>query len=323
MLAGAVVVLLIALVIIVSYYPERLVPPNRIGMVTGVEGSVKIASAYEGSVREAVVRDVVFRGDRFVTTEGGRLVLALEGPTEIKVNGDTELLTDTERFVRLVRGEIWGHVAGENRRFEVQTQYGDISVTGTQFNISIAGDRTTVAVSEGKLILTTPKGIAEVSAGYASSAGAGLAPQPVRAIPTAEVGRWASALVPQTTDSRYSMRNQREGQVGALYMFRPASRTRLMGVLVRRDAYSTAPLSLPGSFKVVLYDGRLEVLASRTLSLSEFTGTNDRIVVDFSSDGVVIDKPFYVLFGSNVEVLKSLPVRTDIDVVTYTSEESS
>ncbi len=318
MLAGAVVVLFIALVIIVGNYPDPVAVPNEIGMVMGVEGSV------EGSLKETVVRDRIFTGDRFTTGKEGRLILALEGPTEIKVNGDTELWIDNERVVRLVKGEIWGHVAGKKAPFMVETQYGKVLVTGTQFNISTTRNQTIVAVSEGRLVLETSEGLfTEVNAGYASSAGVGLAPQPVRAVPVSEVGRWASALVPQTTDSRYSMRNQREGQVGALYMFRPASRTRVMDVLVRRDAYGTAPLSSPGSFNVVLYDGRLEVLASRALSPSEFTGTSDRIVVDFSSDGVVVDKPFYVLFGSNVEVLKSLPVRSDIDVVTYSSEESS
>jgi len=315
MLAGAVVVLVLALVIIVGNYPDRAAAPDEIGMVTGVEGSV------EGALKGIVVRDRIFAGDRFTTGKEGRLILALEGPTEIKVNGDTELWIDSKRVVRLVKGEIWGHVAGKKEPFMVETQYGKVLVTGTQFNISTTRDQTIVAVSEGKLVLETAKGFTEVSAGYACSAGADLAPQPVRAVSVADVGRWASTLVPQTTDNRYSMRNGREGQVGALYLFRPTGRTRVMDVLVRRDAYGTAPLLLPGSFKVVLYDGRMEVLARRILPLSEFTGTNDRILVDFSQDNIVIDKPFYVLFGSNVEVLESLPVRTDIDVITYTSEE--
>ncbi len=324
MLAGAVLVLVLALVIIVYNYPNRAaVLPEEIGMVMGVEGSVTIARAYKGALRETVVRDVVFRGDRFATSKNGKLILALKGPTEIKVNGETELWTDNERFVRLVKGEIWGHVAGENRLFKVQTPYGEITVTGTEFNISTGDNQTTVAVSRGKLVLATPKGFTEVTAGQAGIAKHDSAPEQVHEIPVTEVGQWASELVPQTVDSRYSMTNQHEGAVGVLYIFRPADRTRVMEVLIRRDAYGTAPLSLSGSFTVNLYNDRMEELASSTLSLSEFTGTNDRIVVDFSPDKIVIDKPFYVLFGPNIEVLKQLPVRTDIDVITYTSREGT
>jgi hypothetical protein len=65
----------------------------------------------------------------------------------------------------------------------------------------------------------------------------------------------------------------------------------------------------------------LEEMASRELSLSEFTGTNDRVAVDFSSDNIVIDKPFCVLFSPDFEVVGSLRVGTDVDMITYTSEE--
>jgi anti-sigma factor RsiW len=315
MLAGAVVVLVLALVIIVGNYPEHVAAPDEIGMVMGVEGSV------ESSLKETVVRDRIFTGDRFTTGKNGRLILALEGPTEIKVNGDTELWVDKKRFVRLVKGEIWGDVAKKKGPFVVETQYGNVRVTGTQFNISTTGDQTIVAVSEGKLFLETPRGFTEVNAGYLSRAKAGSAPEQARKIPAADIGRWASKLVPQTTDSRYSMSDRSEGQVVATYLFRPTGETRVMDVLIRRDTYGTAPLSLPGTGRVVLLNSRLEEMADRRLSLSEFTGTSDRVVVDFSSDNIVMNEPFYVLFSPD-EVVGSLRVRQDVfDVVKYTSEE--
>lgn len=321
-LAGAVVVLLIALVIIVYNYPP---PPVQIGMVTGAENSVEMQHAYGGNVREAVVRDRIFIGDRIETKDDGRLILSLDGPTEIKVNENTELLVDNERFIRLVQGEIWGHVAGQNRAFKVQTPHGDVTVTGTEFNVKIEPKETRVAVATGKVLLATEKGFTEVSAGQTCTAEPHLAPRDVREVPVADIGKWARTLVPQTVDSRYSMADEHEGQVGVLYRFRPSERRRVVNVLIRRDAYGTEPLALPaGTFTIKLYNDRMEELASRTLPLSEFTGTNanGRILLDFSRDNFIVDRrPFYVLLAPNVDVLKSLPVRTDVDVIKYTGEE--
>jgi hypothetical protein len=322
MFFAAVAVLVLASVIILYNYPHRGagIQPDEIGMVTGVEGSVKMAHAYEGSVRETVVRDIAFRGDRIVTGTDGRAILALDGPTEIKVNANTELWIDNERFIRLVRGEMWGSVGGEGRLFKVQTPSGDVTVTGTEFNVRTENNQTTVAVARGRVLFATSEGFTEVAAGQKSTAEARVAPNPVRDIPVGEIGTWARDLVPQTADNRYTAMTEREGQVGAVYMFRPNGRTRVAEVLIRRDAYGTAPLQLPGSFTVHLYSDRMEELANRTLLLSEFTGTNGRIAIDFSRDGIIVTKPFYVLFAPNVEVLKSLRVRTDIDVIKYTGE---
>lgn len=322
-LAGAVVVLLLALAIIIYNYPRRAIAPVEIGMVTGVEGSVGVEHAYEGSLRGTVVRDVIFRGDRFVTNDGGKLVLALEGPTEVKVNGNTALWIDNERFIRLVQGEIWGHVAGQNRVFKVQTPHGDITVTGTEFNVKIADRQTSVAVATGKVLFATERGFTEISAGQMCSVQPDVAPRDVQEVPVTEVGEWAQDLVRQTVDSRYTITDEREGQVGVLYVFRPARRMRVVNVLIRRDAYGTAPLALPGTFTVNLYDDHMEERASRALPLSEFTGTNanGRIVVDFSQEDLIIDgRPFYVLLAPSAEVVRSLPVRTDVDVIKYTGE---
>ena len=322
-LAGAVAVLILALVIIVYYYPARIVPPMKIGMVTGVENSAEIEHAYERDLGEAVIRDRIFRGDRLETKSDGRLILSLEGPTEIKLNENTQLWVENERFIRLVEGEIWGHVAGQNGVFKVQTPHGDVTVTGTKFNVSIAAKETRVAVATGKVLFATDEGFTELNAGQVCTAESDLPPRDVREVPPAEVGKWASTLLPQTQDSRYSMAHQHEGQVGVLYRFRPTQKMRVVNVLIRRDAYGTAPLARYGTFTVRLYNDRMEELASRALSLSEFTGTNTngRIVLDFSRDDFIVDRrPFYVLLAPNVEL--PLPAtRPDIDVIKYTGEE--
>jgi len=322
-LAGAVAVLVLAFAIIVYKYPEPI-QPVQIGMVTGVDGASKMAHAYEEQLRDTVVRELVFSGDRFVTSSDGKLILALEGRSEIRVNVGTELWTDNERFIRLVRGEMWGRVAGGNRVFTVQTRNGDITVTGTEFNIRATHNVTTVAVARGKVLFETAAGFTEVTAGQTSSAEAGLAPRQVQGVPAVEVGTWARDVVPQTTDSRYSMVDEREGRPGDYYMSKAEGRMRVVDVLIRRDAYGTAPLSLPGSFTVCLYNDRMEEIARRRLSLSEFTGTSERIRVDFSEDNIVVDnRHLFVLFNPDAEALKWLRVRTDIDdlIKIYMSEK--
>ncbi len=322
-LAGAVVVLVLALAIIIYYYPRPPIGPVEIGMVTGVEGSVSSEHAYGGKLRGAVLRDSIFKGDRLLTGDGGRLVVALEGPTQIKVNGNSELWVDNERFIRLVRGEIWGHVAGEGRVFKVQTPHGSVTVTGTEFNVKIADRQTSVAVAKGKVLCATELGFTEVNAGQICSVERDVAPRNVRPVSVAEVGKWAYGLVAQTVDNRYTMTDEEEGPVGVLYVFKPAHTMRVVNVLIRRDAYGTAPLAAPGTFTVNLYDDHMEELASRELSLSEFTGTNarGRIAVDFSGDDLIVEgRPFYVLLAPGSGVVRSLPVRTDVDVIRYTGE---
>ncbi len=321
-LAGAVLVLLLALVIIVYNYPA---PPVQIGLVTGVENSVAIQHAYGGNLREAVVRDRIFRGDRLETKEDGRLILSLDGSTEIKINENTKLLVDNERFIRLVQGELWGRVAGQNGVFRVQTPHGEVTVTGTEFNVRIGVKETSVAVATGKVLFSTEKGFTELSAGQVCTAESDLPPRDVREVPVADIGKWARTLFPQTVDSRYSMADERDGQIGVLYRFRPTERMRVVNVLIRRDAYGTKPVAAPGTFTVKLYNEHMEELASRTLPLSEFTGTNlhGRILLDFSQENFIVDgrRPFYVLLAPNAGVLKSLPARTDVDTIKYTGEE--
>jgi hypothetical protein len=323
MLAGAVVVLLLALAIIVYYYPRPSARPVEIGMITAVEGSVSGEHAYGGNLREVMLRDDIFKGDRLLTGEGARLIVALEGPTQIKVNENSELWVDNERFIRLVRGELWGHVAGQGRVFKVQTPHGDVTVTGTEFNVRIADRQTSVAVATGKVLFATERGFTELSAGQMCSVERDAAPRDVRQVGVAQVGNWGRDLVAQTVDSRYTMTDDQEGPVGVLYVFKPARVMRIVNVLIRRDAYGTAPVALPGTFTVNLYDEHMKELATREFALSEFTGTNahGRIVVDFSEDDLIADgRPFYVLLAPGAGVVRSLPVRTDVDVIKYTGE---
>ncbi len=94
----------------------------------------------------------------YVTAVGAQRRVTLADGSQIILNTDTAMAIAFEpgrRVVRLYRGEAWFAVThNAERPFIVQTPEGDVRVTGTHFNVRLAGDEAVVSLVEGRVELT-------------------------------------------------------------------------------------------------------------------------------------------------------------------------
>ncbi|MEJ8567721.1 FecR family protein [Elongatibacter sediminis] len=91
----------------------------------------------------------------YQTAKGEQLSFTLADGTLVHLNTDSRLEIldiDTERRVRLIRGEGYFDVArDESRPFIVTNRDAEVRVLGTEFNVRDSGDSTTVTVAEGQV----------------------------------------------------------------------------------------------------------------------------------------------------------------------------
>lgn len=194
--AVAGIVLLILALTLMSQWPT---PPgagsNVVGVVTHCSGVVK-SSTYDGVTRQAVaVKDFVERGERFETGSGDALMLALAGPTQLKLNENTRIKLFDERKLSVETGEIWLDVGRDGRLFRVTTPMGVITVFGTAFEVAVDGDRTVVTVEEGKVQVENEIAFREVAPGQQVELVSG-GPLVPRSVDVASETAWASRINP-------------------------------------------------------------------------------------------------------------------------------
>jgi transmembrane sensor len=101
------------------------------------------------------LRDVVLNFSSITTATGETREIALEDGSHVILNTGSALqvgFTDTERAVRLRRGEAWFDVTHDtDRAFIVRASDAVVRVVGTQFNVKLADDGVQVGVSTGRV----------------------------------------------------------------------------------------------------------------------------------------------------------------------------
>jgi transmembrane sensor len=95
----------------------------------------------------------------YVTATGAQRTVTLADGSEVILNTDSALsvaFAPDRRAVRLFRGEAWFSVTYDvDHPFVVETPEGAVRVTGTQFNVRIAGGQVIVSLVEGEVALTS------------------------------------------------------------------------------------------------------------------------------------------------------------------------
>jgi len=143
----------------IAYSWPPLVPQSgrAIGKVTYLEGTAH--RAYAGStVRESAnLKESVYEGQRFSTSSTAQMMLALAGPTYLKMDSSTRIKVQNERAISLESGAVWLHVGTDGRYFQVATPNGDVTVFGTQFEVRVDMDKTIVTVADGEVQVENDK----------------------------------------------------------------------------------------------------------------------------------------------------------------------
>ena len=94
----------------------------------------------------------------YVTAVGEQQRIETQDGSTITLNTHSALAMDytpEERRVRLLRGEAWFEVAPNTHRpFVVDTGNGQVTVTGTRFNVRLDQQQAVVSLDEGSVVLT-------------------------------------------------------------------------------------------------------------------------------------------------------------------------
>lgn len=100
----------------------------------------------------------------YVTAVGEQQRIDTEDGSTITLNTHSALAMDytsQERRVRLLRGEAWFEIAPDARRpFVVDTGKGQVTVTGTRFNVRLDQQQAVVSLDEGSVVLDSDTGSA-------------------------------------------------------------------------------------------------------------------------------------------------------------------
>ncbi|HBS25222.1 MULTISPECIES: FecR domain-containing protein [Thalassospira] len=90
-----------------------------------------------------------------VQSEHEVLTKMLSDGSVIKLNAESAVLIDLtakRRVVKLLSGEVWFDVAHDKERpFVVQTDFGDVTALGTEFNVKTDRQKVTISLEEGKV----------------------------------------------------------------------------------------------------------------------------------------------------------------------------
>jgi len=145
------VLLVLGILLALSWPPENSAELRAVGMVTHEDGKILCGQETSTQRRRVVLKAIVRENERFETDENASLMIALAGPTMLKVDKNTRVKVANERELDVEIGQIWLNVCKDQRSFRVTTPSGDITVFGTVFNVEVTPDSTVVTVENGRV----------------------------------------------------------------------------------------------------------------------------------------------------------------------------
>jgi hypothetical protein len=146
------------------------VPGPEIATLRTVTGSVLIASAGESSRAVSGAGMRIRAGDRLETIDGSRAAFEMPGGLSVRLDRDTTARLDSASRLILERGAVYidARPGASDSVLNVDTSFGSVRHTGTQFEVRVDESALRVRVREGSVA---------VEAGgqrWASRAGEGL-----------------------------------------------------------------------------------------------------------------------------------------------------
>jgi hypothetical protein len=99
----------------------------------------------------------VLEGQSLVTGPGGGIALAYPGGLSLRVSSDSEVRFVSADAIELIRGALYldtGVAPGPRPALRVDTPFGSVRHTGTQYELRVAGANLRIRVREGAIRLT-------------------------------------------------------------------------------------------------------------------------------------------------------------------------
>ncbi len=123
-------------------------------------------------------------GDELRTNALGQLAILFSDNTQIRLGRNSSLLVRQmgatgDTVLDLESGTIWARAQRGGRGLKVETPAAAAAIRGTDWSLTVDGDKTSLAVLEGTVELTNAQGSVQVRQGEAAVARIGQAPQKV------------------------------------------------------------------------------------------------------------------------------------------------
>jgi tetratricopeptide (TPR) repeat protein len=120
-------------------------------------------------------------GDVLRTNATGNLAVMFADRTQMRLARNTTIVVKkvgaaADSVFELQRGTLWGRAARGGQGLLVETPAAAAAIRGTDFSLTVEGDRTSLTVLEGIVSLSNPQGSVTVRQGEAAAARIGEAP---------------------------------------------------------------------------------------------------------------------------------------------------
>lgn len=127
------------------------------------------------------VNQDLLAGDTLRTNAAGHLTIRFADKSLVRMGRNTTMLvkkisTDTDSVLGLTEGAIWARAARGGGKVQVDTPAATAAIRGTDWNLRVSGNRTTLTVLEGSIELSNAQGSVVVGQGEGATATIGQAP---------------------------------------------------------------------------------------------------------------------------------------------------
>ena len=152
------------------------------GRIASLEGPVQVRSVDQNAWHPAKLADRLCKGDTIRVGELGRAAVVLVNEAVMRLDQNTTMrLVDVSAkkeqrsWVDLLKGTIQAFIR-KPRLLSVNTPYLNGSIEGTEFQVVVRDDSSSILVQEGRILASNDHGKVAVTPGEAADAKAGAAP---------------------------------------------------------------------------------------------------------------------------------------------------
>jgi len=131
--------------------------------------------------RPVDVNQDLLAGDALRTNASGNLTIRFADKSLVRMGRNTTMVvkkisSTSDSVLNLTEGTIWARAARGGSKVEVETPAATAAIRGTDWTLTVSGDRTTLTVLEGAVELANPQGSVVVSQGEGATVTIGQAP---------------------------------------------------------------------------------------------------------------------------------------------------
>jgi Flp pilus assembly protein TadD len=157
---------------------------GRVGAIVSAKGGEELQFPREPSWRPAIVKQDVVGGDTLRTGEIGTLGITFADQTTIRVGRQSTLLVNQiaaasssgNTELTVPAGNVWARASRGGSGVTVKTPAASAAIRGTDWSLSVQGDRTSLLVMEGVVEFSNSQGSVTVRQGEGATARIGEKP---------------------------------------------------------------------------------------------------------------------------------------------------